>query len=126
MKTNSPPPESPSKTIQIESTNFLKSWDVTIQLVQGNNYTVAGYTETYSTVDKRGLKLYLQVWDPNNSNWVDVKQIGDYSKSSSYVEGSVSVSLSSGYYYRARGVHYAVDNNSMEEVGSFSGYIYVE
>ncbi|WNF35039.1 hypothetical protein RJD24_11175 [Bacillaceae bacterium IKA-2] len=107
----------------IESTQYIKVWESLISRT-GNNIRVSGFSETYSTVDTIGVKLFIQYW--NGQKWIDLESVGDFKKNNTnYVNGIGHFTVSSGFYYRTRGVHYVRHNGLTEQVNSYTSYIYV-
>jgi hypothetical protein len=116
---------STSSELETQSTTYLKTWSVWIKNPSGNTVDVSGDTESYSAVDTIAVKLYLQYWD--GEKWVDIAYVGEFKDSNtSYVWGSGSLDVSSGYYYRTRGVHYVIEDGLSEKVNSASSHIYID
>jgi hypothetical protein len=95
--------------------------------LSGSIVTVSGSTESYSSVDTIAVDLYLQYWDSGQSKWVDLAHVSEFKEVyTSYVYGADVIIITSGFYYRTRGIHYVIENGTVEQVNSVSTYIYVD
>ncbi|MDQ0340512.1 hypothetical protein J2S00_003327 [Caldalkalibacillus uzonensis] len=113
-----------SGDVAIQSTQYLKAWESSISRISGNYIRVSGFSEAYSKVDTIGVELFLQYW--NGQQWIDIAKVGDYKRNNTtYVSGTELFTVSSGYYYRARGVHYIYKDGLRERMNSYTSYIYV-
>lgn len=109
----------------IQSTTYLKTWSVRIMQLNGTSIQVAGDTESYSDVDTIEVTLYLQYW--NGMNWIDSALINTYTNNyTDYVYGAANISVTGDYYYRTKGIHYVNHGGSVEQINSYSEYIYIE
>jgi len=116
--------------IGVFSTQYLKTWSSFInQPVAGEaKLNIGGSTSTYSAVDTVGLSLILQVYDESAGLWSNVRTLGTWEKigGSGVSSGTLAVTVPGGFYYRVKGVHYAVENGSREEQTSYTNYLYIE
>lgn len=113
-----------TNNLQTQSTMYLKSWESSISSLSGNIVRVGGFTESYSSVDTIAVQLFLQYWD--GEKWVDEVNVGEFKNSNTtYVDGSDRFTVSSGFYYRVRGVHYIINDGLTERVNSYTSFIYV-
>ncbi|KXG42629.1 hypothetical protein U473_00140 [Tepidibacillus decaturensis] len=115
------------ESIEIQSTQYIKSWNTNINNLSVNIVNVSGFTDSYSTVETISVDLYLQYWDSGQGKWVDLVHVGEFKQSNtSHVAGTDDVAVSSGFYYRTRGIHYIIENGTVEETSSVSTYIYLK
>jgi hypothetical protein len=111
----------------ILSTQYLETWMVTINNPNDSIIEFRGRTDTYSNVDTVGVLLYLQAKNNVTGVWTDVLYLGEWkSINDDEVLGLGQVTAPGGYYYRIRGVHYANEGNTTEQVGSVTGSIYID
>ncbi|MFT9485962.1 MAG: DUF6147 family protein [Tepidibacillus sp.] len=119
--------DSMEESIEIQSTQYIKSWNTNINNLSVNIVNVSGFTDSYSTVETISVDLYLQYWDSGQGKWVDLVHVGEFKQSNtSHVAGTDDVAVSSGFYYRTRGIHYIIENGTVEETSSVSTYIYLK
>jgi hypothetical protein len=85
-----------------------------------------GTTYANQKVNSIGVTLYLQKW--TGSNWVNVGFPGDYSSSSrdSYTNEITYSNIETGYYYRARTIHWIVQDGTYEQGERVSDYLLIK
>lgn len=111
---------SPQTGIQIQGLfdpdfDYLDQGSATIKDNKNRTVTINVITEAKSNVNTIGGTVYLQKW--TGSAWVNVGTGTTISGSNrSRFVGEVQKSVESGYYYRARVVHY-VNHGSVHEQG---------
>jgi hypothetical protein len=111
--------------VGIESTQYIKSYNSTVGKTGTSTLKVDGYTESYSSVDTIGVKIYLQTW--TDGMWVDIAYVGDFKKSNAYyTSGAAEYTVTRGKYYRSRSIHYVTHNGITEQKNYISTYVYVE
>lgn len=92
----------------------------------GNIVMVTGSTEAYRPVSTIGIDLYLQRWDASKGRWVDVVHAGEFKRyNTHYIYDGIGIQVVRGYYYRTRALHWVVHNGTVEQVSSYTSYIYV-
>lgn len=103
--------------------SLLINWSCSISHSQ-NKLNLMGQQYAFAVMDQMKLTIYLQKWD--GTKWVDVTSwiYIEYDVSSIIKNPSFSF-YESGYYYRARAVHYAKDGSQTETIESTSSYVYV-
>lgn len=122
-----PPPPEQSVAIKeqgIESLNFLIDWNCDIISSGNGNINLSGYTQANRSVDYIMVRLFLQRWDGNR--WVDQGSWLFERHSSSKVEGTKSLQVTKGYYYRTRGVHGVTHNGINEPATSYSTSVLIK
>lgn len=118
---------STEQSINSQSTQFIKNWETAITSLSGNIVNVKGSTDSYSSVDTIAVDLYLQYWDNAQSKWIDLAHVGEFKAVNAVrITGSDDVAVSSGFYYRTRGLHYVIENGTVEQINSVSAYIYMD
>jgi hypothetical protein len=111
--------------VGIESTQYIKSYNSNVNKTGASTLRVDGYTESYSSVDTIGVKIYLQTW--TDGMWVDIAYVGDFKKSNAYyTSGAAEYTVTRGKYYRSRSIHYVTHNGITEQKNYISTYVYVE
>jgi hypothetical protein len=111
--------------VGIESTQYIKSYNTSIYKTATSTVKVNGYTESYSSVDTIGVKIYLQTW--TDGMWADVAYVGEFKKTNaSYTSGSGEYPVTKGNYYRVKGVHYVNHDGNTEQVNYISSYVYID
>jgi hypothetical protein len=79
-------------------------------------------TQSKSTVQEVGGTVYLQEW--TGSTWVDVGNPTTLSlTNTTYCQKVATKTTASGYYFRARVIHFVHQAGKTEEVEEFSDYI---
>jgi hypothetical protein len=110
---------------EIESTQYIQSGSSAIETTTSGTVIVSGDTKAYSIVDEITVSLSVQYWD--GGQWVDFSHVADFSKKeASYVDGNEEVIVSSGYYYRTKGIHTVYQDGTTETLTSYSNYVYVD
>lgn len=104
-------------------TVLLSSWSCSITNTGTNLYLDCNSTAT-SIISSLNTTLYLQRW--TGTAWVNVIS-WSYSSTNckSLTNGDFS-SYTTGTYYRARSVHYAINGTQSENQSTVSSYIYIE
>lgn len=111
---------SPASGIQIQglfdpNLDYLDQGTATIKDNKNQTITVSVVTEAKSNVSTIGGTVYLQKW--TGSAWVNVGAGTTISGSNKwYFSGQVQKSVESGYYYRARVVHF-INHGGVYEQG---------
>lgn len=90
--------------------DLIKLWSCGIEDNGDGSVYIMGETKTWANVAYLDATIYLQRW--NGSAWVDVTSRPYVKSNSSSVSGSSKISVTRGFYYRARGVHTAWDGES--------------
>jgi hypothetical protein len=90
--------------------DLIKLWSCGIEDNGDGSVYIMGETRTWANVAYLDATIYLQRW--NGSAWVDVTSRPYVKSNSSSVSGSSKISVTRGFYYRARGVHTAWDGES--------------
>lgn len=110
----------------IQALDYLISGTCTIRATD-NRLTITGSTRAAIAVDTIAVTLWLQRWDSTNSKWVDVAYLGETKVGKQKrVEAGKQVTVAKGYYYRTRAHHYVNHKGTIEQLQSFSGYIYLD
>jgi len=100
---------------------YLDNGVSTISVSTGK-VTVAASTTANKTVASIGIVFYVQKW--NGSSWENVgagSTTGTNSASSYH--NSFSKSVTAGYYYRGRTVHWVIENGVYEEGEVYTGSV---
>ena len=123
-KTAPPPIEFRPLTDYTGYTYLLSSSrSITDNLNQTASITVA--TRTKSIVDELGAIVQLQQW--TGSAWADNGAASTLSSANTNVfSGTAVKSASSGYYYRAKVIHYAKKGGITEQVTEYSDSIQIQ
>lgn len=120
--TPSPVPEIQIQGVFNPDFDYLDQGSATITDNKNGTVTINIVTEAKSSVNTIGGIVYLQKW--TGSAWVNVGTGNTISRSNNwYFSGSVQKSVESGYYYRARVVHFVNKGNVHEQGESTSGSI---
>lgn len=115
-----------SQNIDLLLTKYISSANCSIRNLGAGRVNVSGYTSSHSTVDIIRVNLYLQIWDPYENKWRDLRSVGKFEKSNtSYVSGSSNLTASRGNQYRTRSVHYIKKGSTIENITQISDYIYI-
>lgn len=84
--------------------------------------SIGADTSATQVVDSIGIIFYVQKW--NGSSW---ETVGSGSttggNNSGYYTNSISRSSTAGYYYRARTIHWVIENGVYEEGERFSSAV---
>lgn len=93
----------------------------------GRTLTISGNTSSYVSVNTITVNLYLQQWNDSQKKWINVTNIGEFSKfNTSFVTGSKRVIVPGGFYYRTRAQHLVYQSGMIEQDYSNTSYIYVK
>ena len=92
---------------------------------EGNRVVkISGGTDAYQTCDRIVATIYLDRYV--NGEWVPVTSVSA-SKTNAYTANcSKNVSVTGGYYYRARGYHTIHEGNTTESAPSLSDGIWID
>ncbi|PKM76120.1 MAG: hypothetical protein CVU90_14030 [Firmicutes bacterium HGW-Firmicutes-15] len=107
-----------------QGVSLIKQWVCGIADNSNGIVTITGETTTYGTVEYLDAKIYLQRW--NGSSWVDVTSRTYSASSNFYTRGSSNISVTSGSYYRTRGIHNAHNAGNYDAQSSVSDAILVQ
>ncbi len=91
----------------------------------GSSLVISGHTTGTSSVIKCGFtKVIVQKRNNSNSSWSDYKTYTDlYNNSNTYTLGK-SISVSSGYQYRVKAIHYAKKSLlSIQKIEATTSYL---
>lgn len=102
---------------------YLDSGSSLISATTGS-VTITADTSSNIKVDSIGLTVYVQKW--NGSSWETVgagNTMGG--NNAAYYSNSVSKSVTSGYYYRARTIHWVIHKGVYEEGERFTSSVLV-
>jgi hypothetical protein len=84
--------------------------------------SISGDTFATQVVDSIGITFYVQKW--NGSSWEAVGSATTKSgTNASYYTNSISKSVTAGYYYRVRTIHWVIENGVYEEGEKFSSSV---
>lgn len=91
---------------------------------EGNRVVkISGGTDAYQTCDRVSTTIYLDRYE--NGKWVEVTSVSK-SVTNAYTSNcSKNVSVTGGYYYRARGYHTVNEGNTTESAPSLSDGIWI-
>lgn len=93
----------------------------------GRTLTVSGNTSSYVPVNTIAVNLYLQQWNASQNKWINITNIGEFSRfNTSFVTGSKRVIVPGGFYYRTRAQHWVYQHGMIEQDYSNTSYIYVK
>lgn len=115
-----PPSSQEANQIDPDALLLISNGDVSLGTKMGGLW-VEGFTETYTSVDEVGVTAYLQHW--NGNRWVDIDWETRSSQNFFMVISSFITDVPTGQYYRAKAVHWAVDDGFYESATSYSGVI---
>ena len=92
---------------------------------EGNRVVkISGGTDAYQTCDRVVATIYLDRYV--NGEWIPVTSVSS-SKTNAYTANcSKNVSVTGGYYYRARGYHTVYEGNTTESAPSLSDGIWID
>lgn len=117
--TSAPPPE-PLGTFN-PNHQYLDSGTSSLSATTGT-VTVSASTSANQAVDSIGITFYVQKW--NGTTW---ETVGSGSttggNASQYYSNTYSKSVTAGYYYRARTLHWVIENGVYEEGEKFSNTV---
>jgi hypothetical protein len=99
----------------LDGTNMISKYDSSTVRLEGTTYAK-------QVVESIGITFYLQKW--NGSSWEDVGSGSTYSASNNDIfDKTIYRSAESGYYYRARTIHWVSHNGVYEQGERISDYI---
>ncbi len=91
---------------------------------QGNRVVkISGGTDAYQTCDVVMATIYLDRYE--NGTWVEVTSAPFTSYNAKTTNGSKSVSVAGGYYYRARGYHTIYKGSTVESEYTLTDGIWI-
>lgn len=91
---------------------------------EGNRVVkISGGTDAYQKCDRVVVTIYLDRYE--NGKWVEVTSVTSSSTNAYTANCSKNVTVTGGYYYRARGYHTVYVGNTTESAASLSDGIYI-
>lgn len=109
------------------STQYIRSGQSLIELLDNSTLRVSGSTNAYVPVNTIKVTLLLQQWSPSQNKWLDAVTIGPSTNySSNSVSYSKQVKVNPGYSYRIKAQHDVNHNGVFERLTSVSNQIYVD
>jgi hypothetical protein len=118
----SAPPIEVMPLVSYTGYTYLQSSDLQFSVNSNKLGTVNVTTQTKSTVSELGAIVTLQRY--TGSSWIDVSTATTLSSTNSnYYTGSVTYTVTSGYYYRVKSTHYAKQGNVTESVTEYSNTV---
>lgn len=105
-------------------TGYTYLWYSTIMLTDNNNGTISigPTTLSKSTIDEVGAIVQLQRW--TGSAWVDSgTETTLKALNTDFYGGSTSKAATTGYYYRAKVIHYCKHGSVYESATEYTGSI---
>lgn len=92
---------------------------------EGNRVVkISGGTDAYQTCDRVVATIYLDRYE--NGKWVEVTSVAKSVANAYTANCSKNVSVTGGYYYRARGYHTIHKGNTTESAPSLSDGIWID
>ena len=92
---------------------------------EGNRVVkISGGTDAYQTCDRVVATIYLDRYE--NGKWVEVTSVKKATTNAYTANCSKNVSVTGGYYYRARGYHTVYEGNTTESAPSLSDGIWID
>lgn len=92
---------------------------------EGNRVVkISGGTDAHQTCDRVVATIYLDRYE--NGNWVEVTSVKTSATNTYTANCSKNVSVTGGYYYRARGYHTVYEGNTAESAPSLSDGIWID
>ena len=85
---------------------------------------ISGGTDAYQTCDRVSAAIYLDRYE--NGKWIEVTSVSKVATNAYTANCSKNVSVTGGYYYRARGYHTVHEGNTSESAPSLSDGIWIE
>ena len=105
---------------------YLSSGKVYIGVTDDKKLDISASTDAFTIVDTIGVRIWLQMWDPDTSSWKDVLYIGEFAKRRArIVFGGGLVNAVKGRYYRTKTHHFVVNSAVVEQFTGFSSYVYL-
>ncbi|MBB6637710.1 hypothetical protein [Cohnella thailandensis] len=103
---------------------YLQSSELQFTVSSSKLTVVDAITQTKSTVSELGAIVTLQRY--TGSSWVDASTATTLSTTNnSYYSGSTSFTVTAGYYYRVKSIHYAKQGSVTESVTEYSDTVLV-
>ena len=91
---------------------------------EGNRVVkISGGTDAHQVCDRVVVTIYLDRYE--NGTWVPVTSVSSSATNAYTANCSKNVSVTGGYYYRARGYHTIHEGNTTESAPSLSDGIYI-
>ncbi len=119
--TSAPPAPATSFSVFDPNHVYLYNGSSSITAVSGSA-SISGSTTAVSAVDSIGVTFYLQKW--NGSAWETVGSGSTTgSNQASVYNNTVSKPTTAGYYYRARTIHWVIENGVYEEGERLTGSV---
>lgn len=84
---------------------------------------ISGETSCYRYSDEVYVEIFLEKL--SNGSWSTLKTQSGIAYNTYFVSTTVSFTVSKGYYYRVKGIHYAKKGSKMESVTTCTNGIYV-
>ncbi|MDG5790165.1 DUF6147 family protein [Evansella sp. AB-P1] len=110
--------------IETFSTQYLQSWGSTLVRSGSNRLALYGYTESLVRAQAVGVNFYLEYL--NGNRWENVEHItGFVAFNDTSVNGNITFSVTKGYTYRIRGVHFVNKDGRTERVTGFTNSLYI-
>lgn len=92
---------------------------------EGNRVVkISGGTDAYQSCDRIVATIYLDRYE--NGKWVEVTSVKGSATNTYTANCSKNVSVTGGYYYRARGYHTVYQGNTTESAPSLTDGIWIE
>jgi hypothetical protein len=113
----------PAEPLSVFNPNHLYLDNGTSSIsVSSGSVTVSATTSANQVVDSIGITFYVQKW--NGSAW-EVVGSGSTTGGNQLItySNTVTKSVTSGYYYRARTIHWVIENGVYEEGERFSNTV---
>ncbi|TFE29384.1 hypothetical protein [Cohnella luojiensis] len=109
----SPPPEEKTQSSFNPSHLYLDNGTNSVVATSGS-ITITAETSAVQVVDSIGITFYVQKW--NGSAWETIGS-GSTTGGNQLIRynNSVNKSVTAGYYYRARTIHWVIENGTYEE-----------
>ncbi|MCD7819612.1 MAG: DUF6147 family protein [Lachnospiraceae bacterium] len=106
--------------------SYLASGNGTLTVTGTRSFRMTGSTMASKTVDRVHVQMYLQRL--KNGTWVNYKTgtLGTAYDTYYVVSTDSSLSVESGYYYRALGAHKVVMGSTVETASSYTDGIWVD
>ena len=102
---------------------YLQKGHCKISNEGGRVVRISGGTDAHQTCDRVVVTIYLDRYE--NGKWVQVTSVTASETNSYTANCAKSVSVTGGYYYRARGYHTVYEGNTSESAASLSDGIYI-
>ncbi|WP_163539468.1 DUF6147 family protein [Gracilibacillus sp. YIM 98692] len=121
---DSPPKSSSEDSINIQSTDYIRDGEASINKQDADTVTGSCSTTSYSYVDRIHCEIYLQVWDEENGTWEEAGVREEFMNyDDNHVFGDTSFDVPKGFYYRFRSIHKTVHNGKIEVLTGTTPYV---